>query len=854
MRRCLGCMTEYAGESMLCPECGHDQNTPAKEPFCLEPGTILQKRYIVGQMIAYDGFEVKYIAYDALVERKAFIIEYLPMSYSDRTQGVLTMTVPAGILDNRFAEGLKIYMEGAEQLAQFNSLACLPSIYDSFYANDTGYVVSEYLTGDSITAIMGDEYVLSFEQAREITIRVLLALKSVHAAGVTHCNITPDSVFISEEGEVKLLAFGLARQALREGIKQGELLTPGYAALEQYGGQTPYGPRSDVYSVAAVFYFMLTGITPPDALARRKNDTLRPPSRIGAALPKKAEAAIMSALSLSSSDRMKSAADFEAALSAGGADRMTRLPGWLKASIVAACVILIAAVVLVLFKPFAGDDDESIESPFPIPLVESMSEAKARAKLDELGLTVTDEDVTYIASDTVAVGDVISQSPEAGSSVSPGETVTLVVSSGKENNGSQDMVAVSDVIGKSESDARGILVENGFKVTITNENSDTVESGNVIGQSPVAGTPLKKGEEIQLIISSGPKTQQDSNNDDVVVSPNITPDVDVTPTDVPEPSASVDVTSPVQVTGVTLNQTNITMTEGATRQIVATVSPADAGDTTVRWSSSDQSVASVSSGSVTAVKEGRATITVTTSTGGFTARCEVTVTPAVTDIKISPSTLTLTIGDNESSILTATVYPENAPDTSVTWTSDDPDIATVTIDGVVTAITKGKTTIIATSKANNLITGKCDVTVDEVVTYTVSFNANGGSPAPPSQTVSNGELFILPSAPVKSYTVTFDSAGGSAVNPMSVNCEFIGWYTDASGGSEVSEPYSLTEDIILFARYEDPTLSSLPPGPTWGTSNFTGWYTTSNGGDVVTVGVTITGDTTYYARWTASMS
>ena len=165
----------------------------------------------------------------------------------------------------------------------------------------------------------------------------------------------------------------------------------------------------------------------------------------------------------------------------------------------------------------------------------------------------------------------------------------------------------------------------------------------------------------------------------------------------------------VPVSGVALSPTQLTLTEGETATLTATVTPSNATDKTVSWSSSNTSVATVSSsGVVTARGGGSATITVTTNDGGKTARCAVTVNVPVTGVSLNKSSLTLSEG--ETATLTATVTPSNATDKTVTWSSSNTSVATVSSSGVVTAKSIGSATITVTTKDGNK-TATCNVTV-----------------------------------------------------------------------------------------------------------------------------------------------
>lgn len=135
----------------------------------------------------------------------------------------------------------------------------------------------------------------------------------------------------------------------------------------------------------------------------------------------------------------------------------------------------------------------------------------------------------------------------------------------------------------------------------------------------------------------------------------------------------------IHVTGVTLNHDTLEVEKTGAGMLEASVIPVDSTDPTVSWSSSDEAIATVEDGVVTGVKEGEAVITVTTTDGGFTASCNVTVYGSEvihpTSVTVSPSTASVKIGQTTS--LTATVLPANATYKAVTWSSSDETVATV---------------------------------------------------------------------------------------------------------------------------------------------------------------------------------
>jgi len=156
---------------------------------------------------------------------------------------------------------------------------------------------------------------------------------------------------------------------------------------------------------------------------------------------------------------------------------------------------------------------------------------------------------------------------------------------------------------------------------------------------------------------------------------------------------------------VTLNKTEAYVEKGKTMTLKATLTPTDLADKSVTWTSSDKSIATVSSsGKVKGVKYGTATITCTSKATGASATCQVTVGKVI--ISMSDFSLKKT----RTTVLTATVYPTTLTDKSVKWTSSDKSIATVTSSGKVKGVAPGTATITCTSVATGL-KGTCTVTV-----------------------------------------------------------------------------------------------------------------------------------------------
>lgn len=206
-------------------------------------------------------------------------------------------------------------------------------------------------------------------------------------------------------------------------------------------------------------------------------------------------------------------------------------------------------------------------------------------------------------------------------------------------------------------------------------------------------------------------------------------------------TCSVTVTAVYHVTGVSLNPTVLALHPGDQSSLTATVSPSNATNKNVTWSTSNSGVATVSGGSVTAVAGGTATITVTTVDGSKTATCTVTVTNvAVTGVTLNKSSLTLTRLDTET--LTATVAPTNATNKNINWSSSNTSIATVN-GGTVKAVAAGTATITATSAADSTKKATCTVTVTAVTDVTIDLTAQGFSNQQDVSTVTQSPFSLI---------------------------------------------------------------------------------------------------------------
>ena len=264
----------------------------------------------------------------------------------------------------------------------------------------------------------------------------------------------------------------------------------------------------------------------------------------------------------------------------------------------------------------------------------------------------------------------------------------------------------------------------------TGTPSPSPETTGTPSPSPeTTGTPSPSPETTGTPSPSPETTGTPSPSPETTGTPSPSPETTGTPTPSPSPEATgtptpTPVPTPVKVTGVSLNKTTLNLLVGTTSTLAADVNPANAADRKVSWSSSDPAVAAVDeNGTVTAAAAGRATITVKTADGGFTADCEVNVTEetiALTGIRIDREELTLTEGDTAALIVS--MVPENATEQKTVFGSSDENVVTVDPNGKITAIGAGTATVTASTE-DGAFTAACQVTVEaKPVVTSVSLN------------------------------------------------------------------------------------------------------------------------------------
>ncbi len=273
-KHCPGCFA-YKDAAAVCPVCGYDESSPLS-PLYLPHGLILADQYRVGRVLGRPGgFGITYLCWDIHLQQRMAVKEFLPRALATRGPDGLTVTVNGPAEAPAVATGREQFLQEARIAARLNHPNVV-RVRSYFNANGTAYLVMDYHEGRSL----GDHLAeiaprMSADTAIRLLQPVLNGLAYIHDSGVVHRDVKPHNIYLTHQGAPILLDFGAARPSSTDKADAPSVVvTEGYAPLEQYQRDTPQGPWTDIYGVAATLYRMLVGVAPPIALDRLGNDPL----------------------------------------------------------------------------------------------------------------------------------------------------------------------------------------------------------------------------------------------------------------------------------------------------------------------------------------------------------------------------------------------------------------------------------------------------------------------------------------------------------------------------------------------------------------------------------------------------
>lgn len=552
---CVNCMSDTAGREE-CPVCGFPQNKPQMQ-HALPYKTMLQNRYIVGRAQKSNGEGVTYIGFDTVLNVPVQVREFFPQTLSERSANGKDVRVISGS-EIIFDECLASFLGYARSVAHLRDLSAVVQIYDIFEENHTAYAISEW--EDLITLryfVERSGGSLGWNAARQLFMPVLSALSTMHTSKINHLGISPDTLFITKDGKMKLGDFCIPTVRQMDTDLPPDLV-PGCAAIEQYVMDYAPDETTDVYGFAASLFFTLTGMLPKDALKRRTDSRLFIPTALVRSIPPYVISALANALQVSPDKRTPDFERLRAELSAAPTvtatieqtkvlDSVTPstyvppepepepekkgLPGFVWAIITCIIALAICTVVALIWLNHSGtekpvssstessevsseeseisgvvSDDASSETgdQIPVPNLVGENYEELTKKLESSNAEITTPEYQVLLSkkefsDTITEGCIVSQSPEAGTMMAKGTAIVVVVSQGPQ------LRTLPAIAGKSLADASTAVAAAGLTPTKTEAYSSTVASGQVIGyQDAKEGSQLPYGSQVVIVVSKGP--------------------------------------------------------------------------------------------------------------------------------------------------------------------------------------------------------------------------------------------------------------------------------------------------------------------------------------------------------------
>ena len=519
---CVNYMSETDGKDK-CPKCGFSQAEPqAKE--ALPYRTVLQDRYMVGRLKRQNGEGKFYIGFDMQQLCTVQIHEFFPMPICARVPSSNDIAVIAGN-ESLFDQYLKDFINYQETLKRFQTQTGIVPVLDVFEENFTAYSISpweEAITLRYFVERSGGE--LTWNASWKLFRPVVSALSTLHASGVGHLGISPDTLFITPEGEMRLGDFCISASRMTDTGLQCSIV-PGCAAIEQYDASLEVGEATDVYGLAATLFFALTGVLPKDARERREDPRLLLPASKLKAIPPYVVTALANALqvgqeartptferlraemnstptakvSLEETQSLRKIASPYAGKSRGTApeeDRPRRPKKQTYLWVLLICVIAAIAVVLIawairLFGPGTPTTPTSTSS--GNALFVSSDAPSSTVSAGAFGDETSSRDSLSSSSDENEESSEASSQEEEESSSSSRET-----SSQEDSN----IIEAPNLIGMQLSD---VMNASSYQISENNnrEFNDSIPQGEIIEQTPKPGEPMERGSVITVTVSLG---------------------------------------------------------------------------------------------------------------------------------------------------------------------------------------------------------------------------------------------------------------------------------------------------------------------------------------------------------------
>ena len=250
----------------------------------LPPGTRLSEEFEVVGLVGQGGFGIVYLADDHSLQRRVAVKEYMPAALALRGEGDSVVLKSERDADT-FQIGLRSFVNEARLLAHFDHPALL-KVFRFWEANGTAYMAMPYYAGQTLKQALAERGQPPDESwIRQLLRPIMDALALLHRENCFHRDVAPDNIMLLADDKPVLLDFGAARRVIGDMTQAlTVILKPGYAPIEQYAEMPGMrqGAWTDVYALAAVVHWMITGQTPPPAVGRMMQDSYAPLATVAA--------------------------------------------------------------------------------------------------------------------------------------------------------------------------------------------------------------------------------------------------------------------------------------------------------------------------------------------------------------------------------------------------------------------------------------------------------------------------------------------------------------------------------------------------------------------------------------------
>ena len=479
-------------------------------------GKRLDGRYEVQEIIGVGGMSVVYKAYDNVDDR----------------------TVAVKILKDEFLnnEEFKRRFKNESKAIALLSHENIVKVYDVNFGEKLQYIVMEYIDGITLKEYINKQNSISWNDALFFMTQILRAVQHAHDKGIVHRDIKPQNIILLPNGNIKVTDFGIARfsRSDTKTLTEQAIGSVHYIAPEQAKGEVT-DEKADIYSIGVVLYEMLAGKVPFDSenavsvALMQVQANAQKLTQINPDIPKGLEQICVHAMQKNPRDRYQTATemllDIEEVIKNPNTtfnysnnnetftSTVVEPPHQIDdeydevidpqeaedrkkktiAAVVISVIVLIGVIIGVVFMFTSGMNAKS-----------QKLESFVGFSYDELQ-NDTSYDYQFVAeyrkTNDQEPGIIISQSPEAGSRVTKGSTVTLIVAASEKD------ISVTNVYGLSLELAQETLKQDGLTIFKTMKvSSESVEEGKVVYTDPKAGTIVSSDQEITIYISDGPST------------------------------------------------------------------------------------------------------------------------------------------------------------------------------------------------------------------------------------------------------------------------------------------------------------------------------------------------------------